>query len=40
VIDKVLEFKQDAFSEKIAKTFCSSYQAIIFDFQKRYRLDA
>ena len=38
VVDKILELKEEAFTEKISKAFCSSYQAIIFDFRKKYSL--
>jgi len=36
VLDKILEFKEEAFSENISKAFASSHQAVIFDFRKRY----
>jgi hypothetical protein len=38
--DKLFEYRGDAFSEKISKFLTPSYQAIIFDFQKRYPLDS
>jgi hypothetical protein len=33
-LDRVFEFKEEAFTENISKKFASSYQTIIFDFQK------
>jgi hypothetical protein len=38
-MDTLFEFKGDAFSEKISKSLAPSYQAMIFDFKKRYSLD-
>jgi hypothetical protein len=40
VLDKILELKKESFSEKVSKAFCSSYQAIIFDFRKKYSLNS
>lgn len=37
-IDRLLEFKGEIFSETISKSLSPSYQAIIFDFQKKYSL--
>lgn len=38
VVDKLLEIKTEAFSEKLAKSLSNDYQATIFDFQKRYKI--
>lgn len=38
VIDKLFELKKEAFSEKVSKSLCLSYQSIIFDFKKKYSL--
>ena len=38
VLDKILEFKEEALSENISKAFASRHQVIIFDFQKKYSL--
>lgn len=40
VADKLFAYKGDAFSEKMLKFLTPSYQAIIFDFQKKYSLDS
>ncbi len=37
-LDRLLAFKEETFSENLAKAFASSYQTIIFDFQKKYSL--
>ena len=38
--DRLFEYRGDAFSEKMSKFLTPSYQAIIFDFKKKYSLDS
>jgi len=38
VLDKLFELKKEAFSEKVSKSLGPNYQAIIFDFKRKYSL--